>query len=240
MFNGKKLSDGALQRLPSAARSDLNISQGRAPCDARNLNFSEHSRSSSCWWSLPSSLSLKFNDMLKPGPSLTWVLMDGREDRINHGNNFTDMTGYLDNPAEPCHRLKKGQHCFSLRSMYLPRGILTSSGCRSGPPAGNNPYPPNHRFTTSITSELSVIATKSSKKLVRMVAPNQSEKSFDLPCPACYCVHSELQFEHSTAATQRAASGLRGSRVLVSVTGIFRTPLPNRRWGFFITTNERE
>ncbi len=41
----------------------------------------------------------KFTDMIKPGPSLTWVLMDGREDRINYGNNFTDMTGYPDNPA---------------------------------------------------------------------------------------------------------------------------------------------
>ena len=41
----------------------------------------------------------KFNDMGNPGPALTWVLMDGREDRINYGNAFTDMTGYPDAPA---------------------------------------------------------------------------------------------------------------------------------------------
>jgi len=36
----------------------------------------------------------KFGDMVSPGPAMTWVLMDEREDRINYGNAFTDMTGY--------------------------------------------------------------------------------------------------------------------------------------------------
>jgi len=37
--------------------------------------------------------------MVNPGPVRTWVLMDEREDRINYGNAFTDMTGYPDSPA---------------------------------------------------------------------------------------------------------------------------------------------
>jgi prepilin-type N-terminal cleavage/methylation domain-containing protein len=41
---------------------------------------------------------VKFPDMISPGPSRTWVLVDEREDRINYGNAFTDMTGYPDAP----------------------------------------------------------------------------------------------------------------------------------------------
>ena len=41
----------------------------------------------------------KLSDMVRPGPVKTWVLMDEREDRINFGNAFTDMTGYPDLPA---------------------------------------------------------------------------------------------------------------------------------------------
>ena len=41
----------------------------------------------------------KFSDMRDPGPSRTWVLVDEREDRINFGNAFTDMTGYPSAPA---------------------------------------------------------------------------------------------------------------------------------------------
>jgi prepilin-type N-terminal cleavage/methylation domain-containing protein/prepilin-type processing-associated H-X9-DG protein len=42
----------------------------------------------------------KFHDMANPGPARTWVLADEREDRINYGNCFTDMTGYPDAPAQ--------------------------------------------------------------------------------------------------------------------------------------------
>ncbi len=41
----------------------------------------------------------KFTDLIAPGPTRTWVLMDEREDRINFGNAFTDMTGYPDSPT---------------------------------------------------------------------------------------------------------------------------------------------
>jgi prepilin-type N-terminal cleavage/methylation domain-containing protein len=40
----------------------------------------------------------KLTDMNDPGPSRTWVLADEREDRINYGNCFTDMTGYPSSP----------------------------------------------------------------------------------------------------------------------------------------------
>jgi prepilin-type N-terminal cleavage/methylation domain-containing protein len=41
----------------------------------------------------------KLTDMTDPGPAKTWVFLDEREDKINYGNFFTDMTGYPDNPA---------------------------------------------------------------------------------------------------------------------------------------------
>ena len=41
----------------------------------------------------------KFSDMVDPGPVKTWVLMDEREDRVNYGNAFTDMTGYPHTPT---------------------------------------------------------------------------------------------------------------------------------------------
>jgi prepilin-type processing-associated H-X9-DG protein len=42
----------------------------------------------------------KLSDMVDPGPTKIWVLMDEREDRINWGNAFTDMTGYPDAPSQ--------------------------------------------------------------------------------------------------------------------------------------------
>lgn len=41
----------------------------------------------------------KSADQVNPGPTRTWVLMDEREDRINYGNCFTDMTGYPNSPG---------------------------------------------------------------------------------------------------------------------------------------------
>jgi prepilin-type N-terminal cleavage/methylation domain-containing protein/prepilin-type processing-associated H-X9-DG protein len=38
----------------------------------------------------------KLTDILNPGPAKTWVLLDEREDKINYGNFFTDMTGWPD------------------------------------------------------------------------------------------------------------------------------------------------
>jgi len=42
----------------------------------------------------------KFSEFVNPGPAMTWVLVDAREDRINYGNNFTDMTGYPNGPTQ--------------------------------------------------------------------------------------------------------------------------------------------
>ncbi len=41
----------------------------------------------------------KFTDMVDPGAARTWVFLDEREDKINYGNAFTDMTGYPDMSA---------------------------------------------------------------------------------------------------------------------------------------------
>src|ERR1041384_7654863 len=43
---------------------------------------------------------VKFADMVSPGPTRTWVLLDEREDRVNYGNCFTDMLGYPDAQAQ--------------------------------------------------------------------------------------------------------------------------------------------
>jgi len=37
---------------------------------------------------------MKMNDMINPGPSMTWVMMDEREDSIDDGYFAVDMTGY--------------------------------------------------------------------------------------------------------------------------------------------------
>jgi len=42
----------------------------------------------------------KFSDFVNPGPAMTWVLVDAREDRINFGNNFTDMIGFPNNSPQ--------------------------------------------------------------------------------------------------------------------------------------------
>jgi prepilin-type N-terminal cleavage/methylation domain-containing protein len=41
----------------------------------------------------------KYTDMVDPGPAKTWVFLDEREDKVNYGNFFTDMTGYPDSQA---------------------------------------------------------------------------------------------------------------------------------------------
>jgi len=43
---------------------------------------------------------VKFTDVVDPGPTRTWVLMDEPEDKINYGNAFTDMTGYPNSPND--------------------------------------------------------------------------------------------------------------------------------------------
>ncbi len=48
-------------------------------------------------WSGPEwKVYLKLSDFIDPGPTLTWVLLDEREDSINDAFWVTDMTGYPD------------------------------------------------------------------------------------------------------------------------------------------------
>ena len=41
----------------------------------------------------------KLSEMTIPGPSMTWVLLDEREDSINDSVWITSMNGYPDNPS---------------------------------------------------------------------------------------------------------------------------------------------
>src|SRR6267142_3501630 len=41
----------------------------------------------------------KFSDLVSPGPTKTWLLLDMREDSIDIGNFATDMTGWPDSPS---------------------------------------------------------------------------------------------------------------------------------------------
>jgi prepilin-type N-terminal cleavage/methylation domain-containing protein/prepilin-type processing-associated H-X9-DG protein len=59
-----------------------------------NGNVSDAQCSGSDW-----RVYSRFPDMVDPGPTRTWVLVDEREDRINYGNCFTDMTGYPNSPG---------------------------------------------------------------------------------------------------------------------------------------------
>jgi len=42
---------------------------------------------------------LKLSDFLEPGPGMTWVFLDEREDSINDGYFVVDMAGYQDRPG---------------------------------------------------------------------------------------------------------------------------------------------
>ncbi len=44
-------------------------------------------------------LYFKMSDLIDPGPTKTWLLLDMREDSIDIGNFATDMTGWPDQPA---------------------------------------------------------------------------------------------------------------------------------------------
>jgi prepilin-type N-terminal cleavage/methylation domain-containing protein/prepilin-type processing-associated H-X9-DG protein len=48
----------------------------------------------------PWRLYLNVSDMVDPGPSSTLLFWDQREDSINWGNFFVEMTGFPDNPAQ--------------------------------------------------------------------------------------------------------------------------------------------
>lgn len=48
----------------------------------------------------PWRVYLKMNDFIDPGPSMTFLLLDMREDSIDWGNFATDMTGWPDHPEQ--------------------------------------------------------------------------------------------------------------------------------------------
>jgi prepilin-type N-terminal cleavage/methylation domain-containing protein/prepilin-type processing-associated H-X9-DG protein len=42
----------------------------------------------------------KMSDLIEPGPTMTWVFLDEREDSINDGEFIVSMNGYPDQPAQ--------------------------------------------------------------------------------------------------------------------------------------------
>lgn len=42
----------------------------------------------------------KYSDLIDPGPTMTWVIMDEREDSINDGEMVVGMDGYPDKPTQ--------------------------------------------------------------------------------------------------------------------------------------------
>jgi prepilin-type processing-associated H-X9-DG protein len=42
----------------------------------------------------------KYSDLIDPGPTMTWVLIDEREDSINDGELVVGMYGYPDKPTQ--------------------------------------------------------------------------------------------------------------------------------------------
>ena len=94
-----------------ADRSTVKLSDGRVLPRVRTMSMSiwvgGWGRADAAWEGTDAGCSgpewrvySKFNHIVNPGPSMVWVLVDAREDRINYGNNFTDMTGYPDNPGQ--------------------------------------------------------------------------------------------------------------------------------------------
>ena len=94
----------------------------------------------------PWRLYLKLTDMLIPGPAGTLVFWDEREDAINWGNFFIDMTGYpnqpgavqfnWDWPASYHNRaggLSFGDGHAEIRRWLDPRTIPPLSGTTQGP-----------------------------------------------------------------------------------------------------------
>jgi prepilin-type processing-associated H-X9-DG protein len=43
---------------------------------------------------------MNMSDLVEPGPSMTWLFMDEREDSINDGELVVGMSGYPDQPSQ--------------------------------------------------------------------------------------------------------------------------------------------
>ncbi len=91
-FSKIKLADGRL--LPRVRTMSMSIWVGGWGRDGSGPEGTDAGCSGPQW-----KVYSRSSDFLNPGPAMTWVLVDAREDRINFGNNFTDMIGFPNNPA---------------------------------------------------------------------------------------------------------------------------------------------
>ena len=83
------------QRVPRVRTMSMSIWVGGWGVNTPGVDRTDAGCSGAQW-----RVYAKLPDMTAPGPARTWVLVDAREDRINYGNNFTDMIGYPDNPPQ--------------------------------------------------------------------------------------------------------------------------------------------
>jgi hypothetical protein len=90
-YSKVRLSDGRI--LPRVRTMSMSIWVGGWGVNTPGVDRTDAGCSGSEW-----RVYGKFSDFVNPGPAMTWVLVDAREDRINYGNNFTDMRGYPDTP----------------------------------------------------------------------------------------------------------------------------------------------
>ncbi len=88
-----KLANGRV--LPRVRTMSMSIWVGGWGRDSGGMEGTDAGCSGPQW-----KVYSKFSAFVNPGPSMTWVLVDAREDRINFGNNFTDMTGFPNNSAQ--------------------------------------------------------------------------------------------------------------------------------------------
>jgi prepilin-type N-terminal cleavage/methylation domain-containing protein len=92
-FSKIKLPDGRV--LPRVRSMSMSIWVGGWGVNAAGVDRTDAGCSGDQW-----RVYAKSSDFVNPGPAMTWVLVDAREDRINYGNNFTDMIGYPNNPNQ--------------------------------------------------------------------------------------------------------------------------------------------
>jgi prepilin-type N-terminal cleavage/methylation domain-containing protein/prepilin-type processing-associated H-X9-DG protein len=80
-----------------ADKSIVNV-QGAAKPRVRSMSMNNWFDGTQ--WTQGWRMYKKMSEILDPGPTQTWVLLDEREDSINDGEFCVDMTGYPDQPAQ--------------------------------------------------------------------------------------------------------------------------------------------
>jgi prepilin-type N-terminal cleavage/methylation domain-containing protein/prepilin-type processing-associated H-X9-DG protein len=91
--------NSAIWRCPadrSTVKPSTGPSQGRNTPRVRSMSMNNWFNGT--LWTDGFRQYLKGADLVEPGPSMTWLLLDEREDSINDGEFCVDMAGYPDRP----------------------------------------------------------------------------------------------------------------------------------------------